>query len=92
MLPQMILPAKVVAAQNFAGYALAVRMPDGGVSHERLPLSAREQATYDAALDVLQQYFRGEMDFGDPRPGFMRPDEPEPPQAPVPTPEPVPQS
>lgn len=32
---------------------------------ERVSLSKKEQATKDAALDVMRAYFQGEMDFGD---------------------------
>ena len=41
-------------------------------------------STYDAALDVLFQYFRGEMDFGDVNPGHAPPEDDSDPRDPVP--------
>jgi hypothetical protein len=64
------VPARVEAAQHFLHYALSVRVNSadylpGDAPRTTVELSRKEQATYEAALSVLQSYFLGEMDFGD---------------------------
>jgi hypothetical protein len=57
----------------------------GDMPHEENELSPREQSTYDAALDVLAMYFRGEMDYGDVPPKPLNNEEPpDDPEVPVP--------
>jgi len=73
-------PAKVNAAQQYLYFCNSLRFPhadfqtSGDTPTAERTLSKREQATYDAATDVLFQYFSGEMDFGDTNPGHVRPD------------------
>lgn len=61
------IPAKVAAALEFLRFAEFLRNPpsqfDGGRSESR-DLNQREQAVYDAALEVMRLYFTGEQEFG----------------------------
>lgn len=78
------IPARVDAAMCFLHFARQIVCPTTPLG-ERLfesgELSKREHATYDAALDVLNLYFRGEQDFGDvpPQPVDNEPENPQPP-------------
>lgn len=71
------VPGKIEAAQRFLHYINSVRRPasgsmfnsSGDMPSQEQELSKREQAAYDAALDVMILYFRCEMDFGDTNPG-----------------------
>src|SRR6056297_1081769 len=89
--PQTVVPAKIEAAQRFMYYIHNVRRPSAGIftvngdmPGQEIDLSKREQAAYDAALDVLVLYFRGEMHFGDGDVGRTPPGgEEEGPQQPV---------
>lgn len=59
-------PGKVQAAQNAIGmFASITQVYVDGFPREGRALSGREQAVYDAALDVLVAYFRGEQDYAD---------------------------
>lgn len=83
------VPGRVEAAQGYLYFA-AGRM-DGGVPgalpgdapRDGRDLSKKEQATYDAALDCLLLYFRGEMDFGG-APPSAPPDDDDNPRQPEP--------
>ena len=61
-----LMPGAVMAALDYIRYADGVRSPrslfDGAPAAER-DLTSREQAVYDAALQVLLHYFTGERDF-----------------------------
>ncbi len=66
------VPPRVEAAQNFLHYANGIRNPcnnvmptTGDTPSAGGELNPREMAAYNAALNVLTQYFNGEMDFGD---------------------------
>lgn len=80
------LPAKVEAAQNYLYYTLSVRRGGnepsiaGDCPRAEHDLTRQEGAVADAALQVLLQYFRGEMDFGDFRPGRVDIDDDDPKQ------------
>ena len=82
-------PAKVIAAQNYLYYANGVRNPQtplslsGDTPTGGEELSPKEQAAYNAALDVLIAYFRGEMDFGDTNPGTIQETDDDDPKEPV---------
>ena len=84
------IPPRVQAAQSYLCYALRVREPSsysvlGDVPLAGNELSPREQSTYEAALDVLLLYFRGEMDYGDVAPSRVSDDGDDPKQrVPVP--------
>jgi len=82
-------PPRVQAAQHYLQYAHQVRtggnflgMPmNGDAPREEFDLSRKEQAAYDAALNVMIQYFNGEQDFGEvvAQPHSPPPDDPESP-------------
>ncbi len=83
-------PPRVQAAQDFLYFCKDVEDPGPGLGGE-VPqagreMSKQEQATKAAALQVLMQYFNGEMDFGDAPPSRGDND---PPMNPTPKPEPV---
>lgn len=64
------IPPKVLVANSFVMLSANVRVAEGA-------LSAHEDATYTAALEVLRTYFTGEMSYGEQschRPHFDDPD------------------
>lgn len=74
------IPAKVAAAMEYLKFADQLRNPPAyfdGTRPESRDLSKKEQAVYDAALEVLRTYFMGEQDF-EPGAGPARPDDDEP--------------
>lgn len=83
------IPGKVQAAQQYLHFAHGIRCPQspfatgGDMPQSGIDLTAKEQACYDAATDLLMQYFRGEMDFGDTNPGTAVQHPPGDPQSPV---------
>ena len=82
------IPPRVQAAQAFLNFALRIREPAlfsvSDVPLARNDLSPREQTTYEAALNVLLLYFRGEMDFGDVPSIRVKEDDDDPPKSRVP--------
>lgn len=62
-----VIPARVTAAFRFIEFCETIREEhQTDLDHPVRPgreLNKAEQATYDAALRVLQQYFNGEMDY-----------------------------
>lgn len=85
------VPAKVQAAQSYLHYAHQIQVPPSSPfsSSGDMPpnfgvLTSKEQAAYDAALDVLIAYFRGEMEFGDTNSGVIPVDRPDDPKDSVP--------
>lgn len=92
------VPCRVRAAQDYLHFAQSLRamhlhsqgptLPgDSPKEIELVSLTSKEQATYDAALEVLIRYFNGEMDYGDSPPTISGggPDNDEP-KNPVPVP------
>jgi hypothetical protein len=65
------IPARVKAAQAIVDkFGMRMFHWESDSIHQshtpkRMELNKREQATYDAAMTCLQQYFLGEMDYGD---------------------------
>ena len=61
------VPPKVAAAQDYLRFAEQLRNPlpgfDGMRGADPRDLNHREQAVYDAALEVLRTYFTGEQEF-----------------------------
>lgn len=85
--PMLVMPMRVQAAQHYLHYTLSKTAPTplfDGRATEGVPLTAKEQAAYDAALEVLRQYFAGEMDYGDAPPIAPGRGEDGPSQPPVP--------
>lgn len=67
------IPAKVSAAQDYLRFAEVCRAGGPQSVNSDVPLAQRdltprEQHVYDAALEVLDLYFRGECDFAPPPP------------------------
>jgi hypothetical protein len=78
------VPGKAQAAQNYLHYAHGVRTPPplfDGARAEPGELSPKEQLCYDAALDVLIDYFQGRLTLDD---GAPRTDAQQPPDDRVP--------
>lgn len=50
-------PQIVKSAENFLGYCVEVQYGSG----DYIPLSKMEEATKNAALEVIRNYFTGEM-------------------------------
>jgi glycine/D-amino acid oxidase-like deaminating enzyme len=64
----MAMPGRVEAAGAYLYFANHLRNPPpsfDGQRAEAVDLTAAEQKTYDAAIEVLRKYFEGEADFGD---------------------------
>lgn len=86
-IPKNGIPSRVEAAQQFLQFAANKSLSGnlyslpGDCPREQGELTPKERAVYDAALDVLNSYFRGEMDFGDNPPISSPPDDR--PQSPV---------
>lgn len=60
------VPPQVAAAQDYLRFAEGLRNPAPMFEMHRVEardLNNREQAVYDAALEVLRAYFMGEMDY-----------------------------
>lgn len=61
------IPPRVAAAQDYLRFAEQLRNPptafDGQSRDAARDLTPKEQAVYDAALEVLRLYFTGEQDF-----------------------------
>jgi hypothetical protein len=59
------VPPKVDAAQHYVDWVYNHRLyvhPDAQASHPIKELDEREKRTYESALDVLYNYFRGETE------------------------------
>lgn len=66
------VPGKAQAAQNYLNYASNLRNPPAmfdGVRAESTDLSDKEQECYDAALQVLIDYFKGRVELKEPAAG-----------------------
>ena len=64
----MPVPGRVDAAMSYLRFAEDLKNPPPRFDGQRIEpqdLSDSEQATRDAALDVLRRYFTGEAHFGD---------------------------
>ena len=63
----MPIPPQVAAAQDYLRFAEQLRNPppsfDGQSRDSSRDLTPKEQAVYDAALEVLRLYFQGEQDY-----------------------------
>ena len=62
------VPGKVQAAQQYLHFAQGLKCPPpmfDGARPESVDLNQAEHECYDAALKVLTQYFRGEVQFTD---------------------------
>jgi hypothetical protein len=64
-------PQRVQAALTFVAMMNAKENGAPSFDGSRSPsgtLTSQEKATYNSAMQMLQQYFSGEMDFGDSAP------------------------
>ncbi len=59
-----VVPARVQAALEYLRYCYW-KTEQSDVSIPPMKLSTTERSVESAALSILQQYFLGEMDFGD---------------------------
>jgi len=94
--PMQVIPARVQVALSFInmmnGKSLRpVPSYEGEpVAIDEHKLRNQEQATYDAALRMLSQYFYGETDFNGPSMITIEPPKQDPPASPGTAPQPVP--
>lgn len=68
------IPARVSAAMQFCQMMHTKEMGVPSFDGNRSPsgsLTGKEMAAYESAIHMLQQYFSGEMDFGDTPPSVF---------------------
>jgi hypothetical protein len=78
---ECVIPGKIQAAQTFLYYCQAVESNNacgalpGDAPRAGGELSSLENVTKNAALDLLRNYFNGEIDFADGREVKKKPEE-----------------
>ena len=81
------IPPRVQAAMQFVQMMNTKEMGVPSFDGSRTPsgsLTPKERAAYDSAMLMLQQYFSGEMDFGDTPPSRPQQHDGQDPKSPLP--------